>query len=169
MTLSTRLFLAIPRFSSKIFRLLRLISTHLSFIIRDINNSVSRCIRPAIDAIRSNVCANDPSLYETMETVYKAVANSATYLRSSFNMQGEFCEFRCANIELACQNFKGLMQEGLPECFVRRPGRQIAKCFPGRSGYGRSRDYLSYHVGDQLFNSANCRFLRPAHFNETKL
>lgn len=61
-------------------------------------HSVSRCFRPAIDAI--NVCANDRSLYETMEAVYKAVENSAKFLCSPFNMRlpGEFRELQCCVI-----------------------------------------------------------------------
>lgn len=56
------------------------------------------------------------------------------------------------------------MQEGFPECFVRRSGRQIAKCFPGRSGYSRTRDYLIYRVGHRFFDSDNCRYLSLFHY-----
>ena len=56
-------------------------------------------------------------------------------------------------------------KQGLPQCFVRRPGRHLAKCFPGRitglaSDRHRNNNYWGPMGEDHdFFNAHNCQWV----------
>nr|CAH0108220.1 unnamed protein product [Daphnia galeata] len=112
--------------------------------------AAGKCLESVIDALKS---CSDGDTKQIQRQNIVAVGNG---LDASLQY---FCKDSGNKLN---QFFK----QGLPQCFIRRPGRHLARCFPGRitgqaSDRHRNNNYWGI-IGEEhdFFNAHNCQLLK---------
>ncbi|XP_046631719.1 uncharacterized protein LOC124311318 isoform X1 [Daphnia pulicaria] len=135
------------------------------------NLSYQRFIRPSPDPSDvKQLCDDLSAAGQCLESVIEALKSctEGKETRSqNIRVVGASLD---ASLKYFCDNggskLNQFFKQGLPQCFIRRPGRHLAKCFPGRitglaSDRHRNNNYWG-PIGEDhdFFDAHNCQLLR---------